>query len=97
MDVRTSIGLLYRKEYFTKICKLDTKKMEERYSTGLLTSFSKGWLVYANFLLDLSEHRRIKLHSHTYTVTEPPYTVKKVSNFPFPSCNVTNQTLPGRE
>jgi hypothetical protein len=71
--------------------------MEERYSTGLLTLFFKGWLVYALFLLDFSVQRRIKLLSDTYTVTDPPYTVKKVSDFPVTSRDVTNKALPGRE
>ncbi len=49
MVVSTSIGLLYKQED-SKICKLDTKKMEERYSTGPSNFIFKGWLVSANFL-----------------------------------------------
>ncbi len=37
------------------------------------------------------------VHSYTYPVIISQYTVKKVRDFPVPSQDVINQTLPGRE
>ncbi len=47
----------------------------------------------------IAGHRTYTLHSvNLYTITHTThYTVKKVSRFPFPSRDITNQTLRARE
>jgi hypothetical protein len=40
---------------------------------------------------------RSRYGTTTYTVKKHTYIVKKVSNFPIPSLDVTKQTLPGGE
>jgi hypothetical protein len=44
-----------------------------------------------------SAHCIIRQNKHTGKSQPQYYTVKKVSNFPLPCGDVTNQTLPGRE
>jgi hypothetical protein len=47
-------------------------------------------------ILELIMYNKKRMKNHEKGVEES-YTVKKVSDFPVPRRNVTNQTFPGRE